>query len=87
MDKPVWEDGITPSMVMKHYGYDNNDKTHAVGMWLNDDTVFQKLRELSDVVERFSDPRKKIRIIFDYDPDFPRALLQIWGMSAVEITD
>lgn len=41
----------------------------------------RNIRALPEILEQFTDPKEKIRIIFDYDPNFPRALFQIWGLQ------
>lgn len=69
--------------VLEHFGYQKGSAAPAVGNWANDGTVFNRLGSLPEVLERFADPQKKIRVIFDYDPNFPRTLLQVWGMSEV----
>ncbi len=29
---------------------------------------------------------RKIRVVFDYDPDYPRAVLQIWGLQPATLS-
>lgn len=62
--------------VLKHYGY-KPEEIHCngigIGVWRKEET-FQKLGEIGAVV-RFIDHKAKARIEFNYDPDFPAALL------------
>lgn len=62
--------------VLKHYGY-KPEEIHCngigIGVWRKEE-AFQKLGEIGAVV-RFIDHKAKARIEFNYDPDFPAALL------------
>ena len=69
--------------VLEHFGYQKDSAAPALGNWANDGTAFRRLASLPEVLERFSNPEIRIRVVFDYDPAFPRALLQVWGMSEV----
>ena len=73
--------------VFAHFGYDHA-KTPGVGSgcWPNDGkTIMRHLRALPEILEKYTDPKKKIRVVFDYDPDFPRALFQLWGLEDVDL--
>ena len=63
--------------IFRHYGYpeDTPDKGIAVGNWEKDD-AFERLAFLPELIP-YLDKSKKVKIIFDYDPDYPRALLQV----------
>lgn len=77
MDATVlWPDGLNPEKVFEHYGYVNNPNMFK-GFWENNGTVLEKLKRLPDIL----DPTQKIRIVFEYDPDFPRALLFVGGVK------
>jgi hypothetical protein len=71
-----------------HFGYEvKHEFGVGAGCWPNDGkTIMQNLRALPEILEQFSDPKKRIRVVFDYDPAFPRALFQIFELesSAVE---
>lgn len=58
--------------IAEHYGY--TETANTTGCWQIDETTLERLKTLPEVL----DPKRKIRITFDYDPDFPRALIQIW---------
>lgn len=84
-DKPVEtisynDEHISPKDVFEHYGYEYDNPLHGVGLWSNE-TVIKRLENLSSLVEQYAYGKQKVKIIFDYDPDFPRALLQVWGLS------
>lgn len=83
----LWEDGLNSKMVFEHYGHDAGDRTQGIGMWPNDGTVFKRLSALPEALEHFGDPTKKIRVIFDYDPNYPRAMIQVWGMQKPKLDD
>lgn len=67
--------------IFRHYGYpkDTHDKGIAVGNWEKDD-AFERLAFLPELIP-YLDKSKKVKIIFDYDPDYPRALLQVTGQK------
>lgn len=67
--------------IFRHYGYpeDTPDKGIAVGNWEKDD-AFERLAFLPELIP-YLDKSKKVKIIFDYDPDYPRALLQVTGQK------
>lgn len=73
----LWPDGVNSRMVLEHYGYER-DHDGPRGFWSNDGTIFQRFCEIPEVIQQFG--RGKVRVIFDYDPDFPRALVQILGI-------
>ncbi len=58
---------------------DTPDKGIAVGNWEKDD-AFERLAFLPELIP-YLDKSKKVKIIFDYDPDYPRALLQVTGQK------
>lgn len=65
--------------VLTHFAYGNTAPTN--GIWPNDGTALGRLGKLPEVLHLCQAEKKKIRIVFDYDPDFPKALLQIWGLE------
>lgn len=66
---------------LKHYGYpeDTPDKDVGIGLWDKSDAL-DRLAKLPEMLPHL-DGNKKIRVVFDYDPDFPKALLQITGLK------
>ena len=78
----LWVDGVNSSIVYAHYGY-VKDLAISAGFWRNDGTIFQKLAQVPELIERYG--KGKIRAIFDYDPDYPRALIQIWGLPSPDL--
>lgn len=68
------EEALTTQEVIEHYGY----KTAAgkSACWKIDRETLNQLSKLPEVL----DPKKKFRVTFDYDPEFPRALIQIEDM-------
>ena len=75
----LWVDGVNSGIVLEHYGHVKDIMVHT-GFWRNDGTIFQKLAQVPELIEKYG--KGKIRAIFDYDPDFPRALIQIWGLKS-----
>lgn len=72
----LWEDGVNSQTVLEHYGREMD--VHAMrGFWKNDDSVLENLKKIPELL----DAKEKIRITFDYDPDYPRALIQIRGFK------
>ena len=66
---------------LAHFGYDRSGVAPAIGIWPNDGDALIRLGHLPEVLRLHQAEKKKIRIVFDYDPDFPKALLQIWGLE------
>ena len=67
--------------IFRHYGYpeDTPDKDVGIGLWDKSDAL-DRLAKLPEMLP-YLDGNKKIRVVFDYDPDFPKALLQITGLK------
>lgn len=63
--------------VLAHYGYSMEELRKegevGTGIW-NKEEAFVRLGSLPDFM-KFVDSTKKARIIFEYDPDYPKALL------------
>ncbi|MCI8935189.1 MAG: hypothetical protein HFE80_11935 [Clostridiaceae bacterium] len=78
----LWVDGVNSSIVLEHYGHVKDLMVHT-GFWRNDGTIFQKLAQVPELIEQYG--KGKIRAIFDYDPDYPRALIQIWGLPTPDL--
>lgn len=78
-----WSADTTRKETFEHFGYEyEREPKHGVGRWANDgEAIMRNIRALPEILEQFTDPKEKIRIIFDYDPNFPRALFQIWGLQ------
>ena len=81
----MWEDGMSREAVLEHYGYGDTQEAHvAMGFWKKE-SVPERIGMLSDVLTEMLDLKKKVRIIFEYDPDFPRAYLRIEGAKEVNM--
>lgn len=78
-----WDKDATRDETFKHFGYENvHAPKHGTGCWANDgETIPRNIQELPEALELIVEPNEKVRIIFDYDPNFPRALFQIWGLQ------
>ena len=73
--------------VCSHYGYDEATDfigvpPNAVGYWRNNETVLDELARLPEVLDR----KQRVRIVFDYDPDYPRAMIQVCGLKGTPIS-
>lgn len=63
----------TPKEVMAHFGYEEVGEWHST--WLNKPGQIERLSALPEVIKMLGVDRK-CRIIFDYDPNYPKMLLQ-----------
>lgn len=85
---------VNAEMVMAHYGYSGDglgsvEAGTMTGIWpVNGNDLFppaiQRLASLQEVLEQYHDPKKKLRVIFDLDPEFPVALVQVSGLFPAE---
>ena len=66
-------DGPTLQEVMAHFGYDTIGEWSST--WLNEPGQIDRLAELPKFI-RLLGLDKRYRIIFDYDPAYPKMLLQ-----------
>lgn len=86
-----WSADATRKETFEHFGYEyEREPKHGVGRWANDgEAIMRNIRALPEILEQFTDPKEKIRIIFDYDPNFPRALFQCvrWPADEKQITE
>lgn len=84
-----WPKDAARDETYAHFGYEVKlEPGVGAGCWPNDgETIMRHLRVLPEILEQFSDPKKRIRVVFDYDPDFPRALFQVWGMETVTMDE
>jgi len=84
-----WPKDAARDETYAHFGYEVKlEPGVGAGCWPNDGkTIMQNLRALPEILEQFSDPKKRIRVVFDYDPDFPRALFQVWGMETMTMDE
>ncbi len=83
MGKQLWHDGMCREAVLEHYGYEDTKEPHvAMGFWTKD-SVPERIKNLSDGILSAIDLKKKVQVIFEYDPDFPRAFLRIKGTKDV----
>ncbi len=63
--------------ILKRYGYSVPAPT--IGRWPVSGAL-DRLSSLPKALRLMGAGEQKIRIVFDYDPDLPEALLQIWGL-------
>ena len=65
-----WGKDATNDETYAHFGYEvKHEFGVGAGCWPNDGkTIMQNLRALPEILEQFSDPKKRIRVVFDYDP-------------------
>ena len=84
VNDPLYEKcGVTHDEVARHFGlepsqvYGNPDVYH--GTWPREEAI-RGIGFLSEL-EFMVDPKKKIRIEFHYDPDYPAALVTVSGMK------
>lgn len=75
----------TSAEVMEHFGYmEGIPLDVGIGCWPNDaDLILKRLAVLPEVLKQRDALKRKIRIVFDYDPDFSSALLQVWGLETI----
>ena len=79
----LWHDGMSSEKVLEHYGYEDINEPHvAMGFWTKE-SVPERIKNLSDGLLSAIDLNKKVQVIFEYDPDFPRAFLRIKGTKEV----
>lgn len=74
---------INTAAVLAHYGYEPGRLAPTRGIWENDSAAIQRLSKLPELLERYGDG--KLRVVFDYDPEYPRALIQVWGLRKVSL--
>lgn len=81
-----WPKDAARDETYAHFGYEVKlEPGVGAGCWPNDgETIMRHLRVLPEILENYTDPKKRIRVVFDYDPDFPRALFQLWGLEEVD---
>lgn len=65
--------GPTLQEVMAHFGYETIGEWSST--WLNKPGQIERLSELPEFI-RMLELDKRCRIIFDYDPTYPKMLLQ-----------
>lgn len=84
-----WPKDAARDETYAHFGYEVKlEPGVGAGCWPNDgETIMRHLRVLPEILENYTDPKKRIRVVFDYDPDFPRALFQVWGMETVTMDE
>lgn len=75
MEKKAFPD-LTTDEVLEYYGYKPEDVHRngvGYGVWQRED-AFYKLNDMGTFMS-FVNDKEKARIEFNYDPDFPAALL------------
>lgn len=69
---------MKPQEVFTHYGKEYAQRNgFGYGIWPKEEAL-ENLKKLPELVPHL-DAKKKIRITFDYDPDFPAALITTEG--------
>ena len=81
-----WDDGLSTEEVCRHYGYSKPEGGVAQGFWKKKD-VPEQIGELSDVLLEIMDFNRRCQVIFEYDPDFPRAYLRIVGTDSAPYSE
>lgn len=76
------EDRVSPQMICGHYDYPDHEalKTRYHAFWPRE-AVFDRIDQLSLVLRLIGGSEKRFRVVIDYDPEYPRALLQIFGLQ------
>lgn len=68
---------LSKNEVLAHYGYSKEalrkEGETGTGIW-DKEEAFMRLDSLPEFM-KFVDDTKKVRVIFEYDPDYPKALL------------
>lgn len=83
----MWDDGTSREKVLEHYGYEDTKEAHvAMGFWTKE-SVPEHIKHLSEALLSVLDFKKKVRVIFEYDPDFPRAFLKIEGTKDITVKE
>lgn len=77
------------SDALEHFGYlEGIPPEVRISCWPNNaDLIRKRLATLPDILNQRSPLKSKIRIVFDYDPDYPKALLQIWGLDTESVDE
>lgn len=79
----TWEDGVSPKIVRRHYGYPDTEipQTTYHGYWPKG-LVMKRITMLPEFIQFTGLEKKKFRLVLDYDPEFPRAMIHIEEGSA-----
>lgn len=85
---------LTGREILAHYGYEGEgygviEEGTCVGIFPKDgNSIFppaiERLRNLPEILQGDYCGEKKLRVTFDYDPEFPYAVLQISGLYSDE---
>ncbi len=69
--------GVSEKEIWEHYGYDMDEiraaGNNGTGIWARE-KAFENLGHIGNFI-RFMDDKKKARIVFKYDPDYPVAVI------------
>ena len=77
---------LSRESVLKHYGYSENDAAQAIGIWENDMEVLKRrFSIMHEAIKLRGAEGRKIRIIVDYDPDYPKVLIQASGLPTATL--
>lgn len=74
----LWEDDVNTQTICEHYGYQDVAAVLRVlhGFWPKG-AVLENIAKIPELLRMEAAEEKKFRIILDYDPEFPRAMIQI----------
>jgi len=72
----VWEDGTNQETICAHYGYADTGQSVQRGYWPKE-TVMERIALIPEYLRLSGLEKKRFRLVLDYDPDFPRALISI----------
>lgn len=81
----MYQEDTSKSETLRHYGYGESSTAPSCGIWRNDEGVLDRLGELPQVLRLYGAEKNKIRVVFDYDPDYGKSVLQIWGLELASL--
>ena len=72
-----------------YYSSPNDYEKIYLERYNDGETIPRNIQELPEALELIVEPNEKVRLIFDYDPNFPRALFQCvrWPADEKQITE
>lgn len=78
----------------EHFGYEATEELRraALGFWPVAESIPERLKTLGELIrgdllpkDQILEENGKIRIVMDYDPDFPWAMVQVYGLKPGDI--
>lgn len=76
---------VTEEVAARHYGYEPDQLSQRKRFWANSETVMDKFMGIAYGLKKHRKKVGKVRITFDYDPEYPVALLQVRTAKDSEI--